>query len=80
MQENAGSFVFVCFEHHLENQHPGVRHRQAEFSALSVLGGVQTDAIHLQPAGDFQQLVVGHGGSLSTVEEERQRIRISSFS
>lgn len=73
--------VNECFESYLENQHPSVRHRQAEFGALSVLSRVQTDAIHLQPAGDFQQLVVGHGGSLSAAEEECQRaIRISSFS
>lgn len=54
---------------YLEHQHPGVRHRQAELGALSVLGRVQADAVHLQAPGDLQELVVGLCGSLSAAEE-----------
>lgn len=43
---------------YLEDQHPGVRHRQVEFGSLPVLGRVQTHAVHLQPPSDFQQVVV----------------------
>lgn len=42
---------------------------QAELGPLPVLGGVQTDAVHLQPSGDFQQLVVRDCRSLSPAED-----------
>lgn len=54
---------------HLEDQHPGVSHSQAEFTALAVFSRVETDAVHLQPPGDLQQLVVGLCRSVSAVEE-----------
>lgn len=74
MQPNVWLFESDVYGFHLENQHPSVRNRQTEFSTLSVLGRVQTDAVHLQPPSDFQQLVVRHCRSLSAVEEGDQSI------
>lgn len=54
---------------HLEDQHPSVRHRQAELGALAVLGWVLADAVHLEAPGDLQQLVVGHGWGLPAADE-----------
>lgn len=57
---------------YLENQHSGVRHCQAEFGTLAVLRRVQTDAVHLQPPSNFQQLVVRHCRGLSAAEDSDQ--------
>lgn len=55
---------------HLKNQHANVRHGQTEIGSLSVLRRVQTDAVHLQPPGDLQQLVVRLRGSLPAAGRE----------
>lgn len=64
--------IFTRF--YLKHQDPGVCHSQAKLSALSVLGGVQADAVHLQPPSDFQQLVVRLRWSLPAAEERTRPV------
>ena len=64
--------LVACLRTHLEHLEPHVGHGQVDLGTLPVRRRVEPDSVHLQLAGDFQNLEIGFRWSLSTGERESQ--------
>lgn len=63
---------------YLEDQHPQVCDGEIDPHALSVMGGVRADAVHVQLPGHLQQVHVRLGRGVASAERGEEDIRDQS--